>query len=680
MSANIRDLAAPLNADSLSVLQKAANTVRVLSMDGVQAANSGHPGMPMGMADVAALLWTRYMEHSPSNPNWADRDRFILSAGHGSMLIYSLLHLTGYDLPLSELKNFRQWDSKTPGHPEYGHTPGVETTTGPLGQGISNSVGFALAEQWLAKRFNRNDISIVDHYTYVIASDGDLMEGISHEACSFAGHLGLNKLIVLYDDNNISIDGPTSLSFSEDVLKRYESYGWHIQRIDGHDFTAIDNAIRAAREEQSRPSIIACQTTIGKGSPNRGGTAKAHGEPLGEDEVVLSKQTLGWPEDSQFLIPDDIAEFMGSCVANGKALEDKWQKTAGLYRESYPQEWAEFQAMLANELPAGWDSDLPEYEEGQALASRAASGKVLDAISPKIPQLIGGSADLTPSNKTFPKGETGITPEDFSGRYIHFGVREHGMGAIMNGMALHGGTIPYGGTFLVFSDYMRGSIRLAALMGSQVVYVFTHDSIGLGEDGPTHQPVEHLNSLRAIPNLAVFRPGDAIETAAAWRNALERKNGPSALVLSRQKLPTLHAPANASAAMDKASKGAYLLVEHDSADLAIISTGSELHIAKATGDLLAERGVKANIVSMPCAELFAAQPESYRQSVLPDSLTARVAVEAGSTMFWHQHVGPKGAIIGIDRFGASAPYQQIYEALGLTAENIAKVAGEVVGR
>ena len=554
MSANIRNLNAALTRDDIDVLQKAANTIRVLSMDGVQAANSGHPGMPMGMADVAALLWTRYMEHSPGNPNWADRDRFVLSAGHGSMLIYSLLHLTGYDLPLEELKNFRQWDSKTPGHPEYGHTAGVETTTGPLGQGVSSAVGFALAEKWLAARFNRDDLPIVNHYTYVIASDGDLMEGISHEASSLAGHLGLNKLIVLYDDNNISIDGPTSLSFSEDVLKRYESYGWHIQKIDGHNFAEIDEAISAARAEGSRPSIIACETTIGKGSPNRGGTAKAHGEPLGPDEVVLSKKALGWPEDSQFLIPDDVASFMNSCVANGKAFEERWEKLGAAYRERYADEWNEFQAMLANELPAGWDSDLPQYEEGQALASRAASGKVLDAISPRIPQLIGGSADLTPSNKTFPKQEKGITPEDFSGRYIHFGVREHGMAAIMNGMALHGGTIPYGGTFLVFSDYMRGSIRLAALMGTQVIYVFTHDSIGLGEDGPTHQPVEHLNSLRAIPNLAVIRPGDAVETAAAWRSALKRKNGPSALVLSRQKLPTLHSPANAADGSDMAEK------------------------------------------------------------------------------------------------------------------------------
>lgn len=646
----------------------AANTIRGLAMDAVQQANSGHPGMPMGMADAAVVLWTQFLRHNPGDPEWFDRDRFVLSAGHGSMLLYSLLHLSGYDLPMEELINFRQWGSKTPGHPENHETVGVETTTGPLGQGITNAIGMALAERWLAARFNRPGHTIVDHYTYVIASDGDLMEGVSHEASSLAGHLALSKLIVLYDDNNISIDGSTDLTFTEDVLARYASYGWHVQQVDGHDPAAVYAAIEAARMDEKRPSLIACRTTIGYGSPNRAGTAQAHGEPLGEEELKLTKENLGWPLTPRFYVPDGVYDFMQT---NGEAAA-AWKKRWEAYQETFPQQAAELTAALRGDLPANWDEILPVFEAGKKLATRASSGQALNAIAPHVPYLLGGSADLTGSNKTDLKGKADLKPDDFSGRYIRFGVREHAMGGMMNGMALHGGIRPYGGTFLVFSDYMRPSIRLAALMHLPVIYVFTHDSIGLGEDGPTHQPVEHLMALRAIPNLTVIRPADAAETAVAWRAALENKSGPSALALTRQGVPTLDRSKYAAA--DGLLKGGYVLSDAPDPQVILLGTGSEVAIALQAQELLAEKGVVARVVSMPSWELFASQDDAYRHSVLLPGVTARVSIEAGVTFGWERFVGQGGKSIGLDRFGASAPYQTIYEQLGLTAQAMAGAA------
>jgi transketolase len=655
-----------------------ADTIRGLAMDAVQKANSGHPGMPMGMADAAVVLWTRFLKYNPADPRWPDRDRFILSAGHGSMLLYSLLHLSGYNLPVDQLQAFRQWGSQTPGHPEYGLTPGVETTTGPLGQGITNAVGMAIAERWLAARFNRPGFEIVNHYTYVIASDGDLMEGISHESCSFAGHLGLGKLIVLYDDNGISIDGPTSLSFSEDVLGRFAAYGWHTQRIDGHDATAVEAALVSARAETGRPSLIACKTHIGFGSPNRQDSHKAHGEPLGLDEVRLTKEKLGWPLDKSFYVPDEAREFMQEPAAIGAAQQEEWVELCAAYRQAYPELAAAFDSSLSGGLPEGWDSNLPTFPATKPVATRAASGAVLDAVAPHLPALLGGSADLTPSNNTLPKGEHDLTRKDFAGRYLHFGVREHGMGGILNGLALHGGVRPYGGTFLIFSDYMRPAIRLAALMELPVIFVFTHDSIGLGEDGPTHQPIEQIASLRLIPNLAVLRPADATETVEAWRVALGRRHAPTALVLTRQALPvidrTCHAPAQG------VSRGAYILRDADQPEVILIGTGSEVHLALAAQEILAAQKIKARVVSMPCWELFDEQPEEYREAVLPSSLRARVAVEAGTTLAWARYVGLDGAIVGLDRFGASAPYQVLYRELGITAEAVAEVARRVLSK
>jgi transketolase len=655
-----------------------ADTIRGLAMDAVQKANSGHPGMPMGMADAAVVLWSRFLKHNPADPLWPDRDRFILSAGHGSMLLYSLLHLSGYNLPVAQLQAFRQWGSQTPGHPEYGLIPGVETTTGPLGQGITNAVGMAIAERWLAARFNRPGFEIVNHCTYVIASDGDLMEGISHESCSLAGHLGLGKLIVLYDDNGISIDGPTSLSFSEDVLGRFAAYGWHVQRIDGHDATAVEAALVSARAETERPSLIACKTHIGFGSPNRQDTNKAHGEALGVDEVRLTKEKLGWRLDEQFWVPDEAREFMQESAAIGAAQQEKWAELCAAYRQAYPELAAVFDCALSGELPEGWDANLPAFSGTKPIATRAASGAVLDAIAPHFPALLGGSADLTPSNNTLPKGEHDLTRQDFTGRYLHFGVREHGMGGILNGLALHGGVRPYAGTFLIFSDYMRPAIRLAALMELPVIFVFTHDSIGLGEDGPTHQPIEQISSLRLIPNLAVFRPADATETVEAWRVALVRRHGPTALVLTRQALPvidrTCHAPAQG------VSRGAYILRDADHPEVILIGTGSEVHLALAAQEILAAQKVKARVVSMPCWELFDEQPDEYREAVLPSSLRARVAVEAGVTLAWGRYVGLDGAVVGLDRFGASAPYQVLYQEFGITAEAVAGAARRVLSR
>ena len=663
---------------SLEQHRVTANVVRGLSMDGVQKADSGHPGLPLGMADVAVVLWSQFLSFNPADPWWFNRDRFLLSAGHGSMLLYSLLHLSGYDLPLEDLMNFRQWGSLTPGHPELHLTPGVETSTGPLGQGLTNAVGMAIAERWLAARFNRPDFPLIDHMSYALVSDGDLMEGISHEACSLAGHLGLGKLIFLYDDNHITIDGKTELAFSEDVLKRFDAYGWHTQRVDGHDPLAVGAAISAAQAETERPSLIACRTTIGFGSPNRAGTAKAHGEPLGVEEVRLTKERLGLPVDQAFYVADEARAFLGAAAGRGAAEMAEWEALRQRYEEAYPEEGELLRQMLEGDFDVALDVD-ELFDPTKSIATRVASGTVLNAIAGQVPTLLGGSGDLTPSNKTDLKGAADLRRGDFSGRYIRFGVREHAMGGILNGMALHGGVRPYGGTFLVFSDYMRPSIRLAALMEADVIYVFTHDSIGVGEDGPTHQPVEHLMALRAIPNLMVIRPADAVETAGAWLAALANRKGPTALILTRQNLPRL------DSTVAQTLSGGYVLAEalRDGQpvepDVILIGTGSEVQLAVRAREILAGEGVAARVVSLPSWELFAAQPEAYRESVLPRRVRARVSVEAGVTEGWGQFVGLDGLSVGIDRFGASAPYQVVYEKLGVTAEAVAQAAREVLG-
>lgn len=663
----------------MSLHDQIANTIRGLTMDAVQKANIGHPGMPMGAADMATVLWTKFLKFNAADPKWPDRDRFVLSAGHGSMLIYSLLYLTGYDMPLDEIKQFRQWGSITAGHPESHLTPGVETTTGPLGQGISNAVGITLAERWLATRYNRPGHTIVDHHTYVIASDGDLMEGVSHESCALAGHLGLGKLVVLYDDNHITIDGSTDLSYSDDVVKRFDAYGWHTQRADGHDPVAIEAALQAAVAETERPSIIAFRTHIGYGSPNKQDTASAHGEPLGEDEVQLTKENLGWPVEPKFYVPDKVLEYMRQVGAAGSEQEADWKARFTEYEQAHPALAAEFRGALHGELPDGWDEGLNElFEPGKSLATRVASGTVLDFIAPRIPYLVGGSADLTGSNKTRPKGADHLSRHDFSGRYIHFGIREQGMSSILTGMALHGGIRPYGGTFLVFSDYLRPTIRLACMMELPVIYVFTHDSIGLGEDGPTHQPIEQWMSLRAVPRLLTFRPADATETAMGWQIALDNMAGPTALALTRQGLPILDRTKYAPA--EEAARGAYILNDADVPQVILIGTGSEVHIALEAQALLAEKGIGARVVSMPSWELFDAQPAVYRESVLPTNITARVSVEAGVKVGWERYVGPDGIIIGLDHYGASAPYQELYRNFGLTAEAVAEAAMEVCER
>jgi transketolase len=671
----VRELAAPPVAragfddtDRLGV-----TTLRILAADAVEQAKSGHPGLPMGAADMAYVLWTRFLHHSPANPGWADRDRFVLSAGHGSMLLYALLHLTGYDLPMDELRRFRQWGSRTPGHPEFGLTPGVETTTGPLGQGFATAVGMALAEAHLAARFNHPGHAVVDHWTYVIASDGDLMEGISHEAASLAGHWGLGKLVVLYDANGISIDGPTALALSDDAGLRFTAYGWHVLEIDGHDLEAVDQALRAARAASDRPSLVVARTHIGFGSPNRQDTAKAHGEPLGEDEVRLTKRRLGWPVESAFHVPDSVLDRFRRAVSAGRAWEIAWAERVAACASEYPGEAAALQRILAGTLPEGWEQDLPAFAPGGTMATRAASGKVLEALVPRIDVLVGGSGDLTPSNNTLVAGQGAVARGHFAGRYIHFGVREHAMGAVLNGLALHG-LRPYGGTFLIFSDYMRPAIRLAALMHQPVVFVFTHDSIGLGEDGPTHQPVEHLWSLRAIPNLVVIRPADASEVAIAWRVALARRGGPTALVLTRQALPVLDRERLAPA--DALESGGYVLAETPigTLDVVLIATGSEVHLALDARGRLAEAGVGARVVNLPSTELFEMQPEAYRARVLPPGVKARVAIEAGATLGWDRYVGPGGVVIGLDRFGASAPGAVVYRELGFTSAAVAAAA------
>ena len=653
-----------------------ANTIRGLSVDGVAAANSGHPGMPLGMADVCAVLWSEHMNFNPKNPKWLNRDRFILSAGHGSMLIYSLLHLYGYDLSMDDLKAFRQWGSKTPGHPENFVTAGVETTTGPLGQGVANAVGFALAEASLAARYNREGSEIIDHYTYVVAGDGCLQEGISHEACSFAGHNKLGKLIMLYDSNNITIDGPTHISFTEDTRKRFEAYGWQVLEIDGHDYDQINAAIAEAKKEKSKPSIIICKTIIGFGSPNRAGTSKAHGEPFPAEEIELMKEKLGLPKDKSFFVPDEISDLRAKTQEKGENLENQWNELWENYKNKNQEAAKELENSIKGEISKE-ALDIPQFGSEKAIATRSASGTVLNHIAKYIPQLMGGSADLTPSNNTLPAGEESFSPENPKGRYIRYGVREHGMAAIMNGMALHGGVLPYSGTFFVFSDYMRPAMRMSALMEQQVVYVLTHDSIGLGEDGPTHQPEAHLWAYRMIPNMAVIRPMDANETAEAWKSALKNKKGPTCLVLTRQSLPVYDRAGLGWAKSEEAQKGGYVLCEDKDFEAIIIATGSEVELAVEAKTKLNEQGVKVRIVSMPSTNIFDEQPQEYKDSVLPKNILKRVAVEAGVTLGWYKYVGLEGRVIGLDRFGASAPYKTLYKEFGITTDAIVEAVNSL---
>jgi len=653
-----------------------ANTIRGLSVDGVAAANSGHPGMPLGMADVCAVLWSEHMNFNPKNPKWLNRDRFILSAGHGSMLIYSLLHLYGYDLSMDDLKAFRQWGSKTPGHPENFVTAGVETTTGPLGQGVANAVGFALAEASLAARYNRDGSEIIDHYTYVVAGDGCLQEGISHEACSFAGHNKLGKLIMLYDSNNITIDGPTHISFTEDTRKRFEAYGWQVLEIDGHDYDQINAAIAEAKKEKSKPSIIICKTIIGFGSPNRAGTSKAHGEPFPAEEIELMKEKLGLPKDKSFFVPNEISDLRAKTQEKGENLENKWNELWENYKNKNQEAAKELENSIKGEISKE-ALDIPQFGSEKAIATRSASGTVLNHIAKYIPQLMGGSADLTPSNNTLPAGEESFSPENPKGRYIRYGVREHGMAAIMNGMALHGGVLPYSGTFFVFSDYMRPAMRMSALMEQQVVYVLTHDSIGLGEDGPTHQPEAHLWAYRMIPNMTVIRPMDANETAEAWKSALKNKKGPTCLVLTRQSLPVYDRAGLGWAKSEEAQKGGYVLCEDKDFEAIIIATGSEVELAVEAKAKLNEQGVKVRIVSMPSTNIFDEQPQEYKESVLPKNILKRVAVEAGVTLGWYKYVGLEGRVIGLDRFGASAPYKTLYKEFGITTDAIVEAVNSL---
>jgi len=651
------------------------NTIKLLAAEAVQKANSGHPGMPMGAATMAYVLWTKFLKHNPKNPSWLNRDRFILSAGHGSMLLYSLLHLTGYDVSLDEIKNFRQWGSITPGHPEYGLTPGIETTTGPLGQGFANGVGMAIAQKFLAQKFNRSKFKLINHFIYAIVSDGDLMEGISHESASLAGHLRLGNIIYLYDDNKISIEGSTELAFTESVDKRFKAYGWQVQRINGDDIEELEETIRIAQKNVFRPSLIIARTHIANGSPNKHDSAEAHGSPLGEGEIKLIKKAFDWPDETPFYIPGEALEHFREAVKVGMEVETEWNLLFERYRSKFPELAGEFEDFFSRRLPDGWKETLPSFStQDKPIATRAASGKTLNTIAEKVKNLIGGSADLAPSNNTNIKSEGDFKFQSYSSRNMHFGVREHGMGSILNGMAAYGGVIPYGGTFLVFSDYMRPAIRLAALMELPVIFIFTHDSIGLGEDGPTHQPVEHLAALRAIPGLTVIRPADAAETVEAWVYAVENKNGPVALVLTRQNLPILdrgsHVPANIL------EKGAYVLWQPDEKklDILLIATGSEVHLCCEAAKILKEKGVNTRVVSMPALNLFEKQPEEYRESVLPSQVKRRIVVEAGCSFGWHKYAGNDGVIISIDRFGASAPAEILFGKFGFTAQNIVEKA------
>jgi transketolase len=656
------------------IQSRAINTIRFLAADAVQQANSGHPGLPMGAAAMAFTLWTRQLRHNPRNPAWPGRDRFVLSGGHGSMLLYALLHLTGYDLPLDELQRFRQWGSRTPGHPEYGLTPGVETTTGPLGQGFAAGVGMAIAATHLAGAFNRPGHEIIESRIYGLVTDGDLMEGIASEAASLAGHLQLGRIIYLYDDNHISIDGATDLAFTEDRTARFAAYGWHVQSVpDGNDVEAVDSALRAAQADP-RPSLIAVRTTIGYGAPNKQGTSKAHGEPLGDEELAAAKRNLGWPVEPRFLIPGDVLELYREAVDRGAQYQAAWQKKLDDYCRAFPDLGLELDRRLQGRLPDGWDSSLPEFpSDPKGLATRASFGKVLNALAKKLPELIGGSADLAPSNNTTIEGSPPFQKDTPHGRNFHFGVREHAMGGVLNGMALFGGVIPYGGTFLIFSDYERAAIRIAALSHIPSIFVFTHDSIGLGEDGPTHQPVEHLAALRAMPHLSLIRPADANEVREAWKLAISRRDGPTALVLTRQALPTLE-----RAGRPEVEKGAYILATFGKKkpDLILIASGSEVSLIFEAGKQLAQAGHNVRVVSMPSWDLFERQDQAYRESVLPARVRARLAVEAGVSFGWERYVGDQGAVISLERYGASAPGKVNFEKLGFTVENVIATAKE----
>ncbi|MEA3428778.1 MAG: transketolase [Thermodesulfobacteriota bacterium] len=648
------------------------NTIRALSMDAIQKAISGHPGAPMGLAPAAYVLWTRILKYNPTNPAWLDRDRFVLSGGHASMLLYSLLYLSGYDLSLDDIKNLRQWGSKTPGHPELGHTPGVETTTGPLGQGFANAVGMAMAEQHLATTYNRADCEIVGHHTFVMCGDGDMMEGITSEAASLAGHLGLSRLICIYDDNKISIEGSTDISFTEDVAKRFMAYNWHVQQVDdGNDLNAIYNAVITAKEETDKPSLIMLRTHIAFGSPNKQDSADAHGSPLGEEEIRLTKKKLGFPEDASFHVSEEAVKLFRESINKGKEAESLWQEKYKVYCNKYPELAEKWTDAVNGRLKDGWDADLPEFEG--SIATRAASGKALNAIAEKVPSIIGGSADLAPSNKTIIESSHDFQKNMYDGRNIHFGVREHAMGAIMSGMSIHKGLRPYGGTFLVFADYMRPSIRLACMMKLPVIYIFTHDSVAVGEDGPTHQPVEHLAGLRAIPGLTVIRPADAAETTEAWRLAVQTTEGPVALILSRQKLPVIDRSIDSSA--NKLINGAYVLSDSDGKpDIILIATGSEVHIVLEAGKVLEAKGISVRVVSMPSWELFEKMPQEYKDKVLLPDAGKRIAVEAGIPMGWERYVGSSGLTIGITGFGISAPGGTVMKRFGFTSENIVEKA------
>jgi transketolase len=664
--------------DAIATL--AINTIRTLSMDAVQKANSGHPGLPMGAAPMAYVLWHKHLKHNPRDPRWPDRDRFVLSAGHGSMLLYSLLHLTGYDLTLDDLKSFRQWQSRTPGHPESFATPGVEATTGPLGQGSANAVGMAIAERFLAGRYNRPGHTIVDHHTYAIVSDGDMMEGISHEAASLAGHLKLGKLTFLYDDNKISLDGPTSLSFSEDVGRRFEAYGWHVQRVeDGNtDVDAIDRALTAARAETGRPSMIVVRTTIAYGSPHKANTSEAHGSPLGPDEVKATKKALGFDPDKQFFVPDEAAAHFRTSIDRGAKAEAEWQRRFEAWAAAHPDAAAEWRVASSGELPPGWEDALPKYGPKDVMATRISGGKVLVELARKIPWLLGGDADLSVSTKTSLSGLGDFDGQTGLGRNLHYGVREHAMGAIANGMAYHRGIRPFTATFFTFSDYERPALRLAALSHLPVIFVFTHDSIGLGEDGPTHQPVEHLAALRAMPQMWVIRPGDANETAEAWRLALSRKDGPACIVLSRQDVPTFDREKMSPAS--GVQRGGYVLSDAPGGppQAVLIATGSELSVAVGAQEKLAAAGVRARVVSLPCWEVFAAQAREYRDQVLPPSLTARVSVEAAVSFGWERWIGEHGVAVSLEHYGASAPYKTIFKELGFTPEHVAETVQKLL--
>lgn len=658
----------------------AINTIRFLSADAVQQANSGHPGLPMGDAAIAFTIWSEYLHHNPKNPKWPGRDRFILSGGHGSMLLYSLLYLTGYGLTLEELKEFRQWGSRTPGHPEYGLTPGVEATTGPLGQGFANGVGMAIAAAHLAAEFNRPGFDLIDPYIYAIVTDGDLMEGVTSEAASLAGHLKLKQLIYFYDDNRISIDGSTEIAFTEDRGARFQAYGWHVSNVqDGNDYAEISQAIRGAQAD-SRPSLIICRTTIGYGLPTRQGTPQAHGEPPGEDELAGAKRSLGWPVEGKFFVPEEVLDFFSQAIKRGSRLEQDWEELFQAYQTNYPDLAAEFQRRFSAELPPDWDSGLKLYPaDTKGMATRAASGKAINALAAKLPELIGGSADLAPSNKTWIDGSPAFQKDSPEGRNLHFGVRENAMGSIVNGMAVFGGLIPYGGTFLVFSDYMRPAIRLSALSHYPSIWVFTHDSVGVGEDGPTHQPVEHIAALRAIPNLVVLRPGDANEVNEAWKFAISHRDGPTALILSRQNMPTLDRDIYPAAS--ELNRGAYVLADmgESEPEIILMASGTEVGLALNAAGLLAAEGVNTRVVSFPSWELFAEQDQHYQEAVFPKSIKARLAIEAGVSDGWYRWVGSDGDTVSVDHFGASAPADIVYDKFGLTVENIVKQARLLLG-